>query len=390
MRGATVSSYVLGMTSVLAKNKVRFVALLFTVCASLAGAALTSTPASAAYAQPTGTVNVAYAASLTFLNEKVVSPAFTAADGYKFSGFGMASGAIEADIAAGEIHPNVFESVGGDNITPLENKFTQWYIQYAGTSMVIAYNPHSRYASKFKAYAAGKLPLSGLFKLLETPGLRLGRTDPNIDPQGRDFIEMLELAQAYYHLPSNTVAKILGTTNYGTANSSEIFAESALDSDSAVWPAGRGQCVRHPGDRTALGLHQAADPDQPGRLLGRGALPHGVGEDRGRRGQARVAAGHRHHDHRQADCGRNRVRQVYAVGCRSGRVQEWRLHHPDPDADRSRDRGAIADLECTGHLAPPLPPAALSGGIPLLPDDADRRGSSGSGGPRSGSARHRR
>jgi molybdate/tungstate transport system substrate-binding protein len=224
-----VSGYVLGMTSVLAM-KARFVALLFTVCAALAGAAFTSTPASAASAKPTGTVNVAYAASLTFLNEKVVSPAFTAADGYKFSGFGMASGAIEADIAAGEIRPNVFESVGGDNITPLENKFTRWYIQYAATSMVIAYNPHSKYASQFKAYAAGKLPLAGLFKLLETPGLRLGRTDPNIDPQGRDFIYMLELAQSYYHLPSNTVAKILGTSNYGTANSSQIYAESALDS----------------------------------------------------------------------------------------------------------------------------------------------------------------
>jgi molybdate/tungstate transport system substrate-binding protein len=227
LRRATISSYVLGMASVLAKNRTRFVALIFTVCTGVAGAAFTSTPASAA---PTGTVNVAYASSLQFLNEKVVSPAFTAAEGYKFSGFGMASGALEADIAAGEIHPNVFESVGGDNITPLEPKFTKWYIQYAGTSMVLAYNPHSKYARQFRAYADGKKSLRSLFTLLETPGLRLGRTDPNIDPQGRDFIYMLELAQSHYHLPSNTVAKILGTSDYGTANSSEIYAESALDS----------------------------------------------------------------------------------------------------------------------------------------------------------------
>ena len=217
------------MTPVLAKYRVLFIALLFTVCTGLA-ATITSTPANAAAAKPTGTVNVAYAASLTFLNEKVVSPAFTAADGYRFSGFAMPSGAIEAEIAAGEIHPNVFESVGGDNITPLEPKFTQWYVQYAGTSIVIAYNPHSRYAKQFRAYAAGKLPLAGLFRLLETPGLRLGRTDPNIDPQGRNFIEMVELAQSFYHLPSNTAAKILGTKTFGTANSSEIFAESALPS----------------------------------------------------------------------------------------------------------------------------------------------------------------
>ncbi len=221
------------MITVFAKKRAPLVALLFTVCTSLAAAAFTSTPASAAaaaYAKPTGTVNVAYASSLQYLNEKVVSPAFTAADGYKFSGFGMASGALEADIAAGEIRPNVFESVGGDNITPLEPKFTKWYIQYAGTSIVIAYNPHSKYASQFKAYADGSKPLAGLFRLLETPGLRLGRTDPNIDPQGRDFIYMLELAQSYYHLPSNTVTRILGTNYYGTPDSSQIYAESALDS----------------------------------------------------------------------------------------------------------------------------------------------------------------
>jgi molybdate/tungstate transport system substrate-binding protein len=184
---------------------------------------------STAAAKPTGTASVAYASSLEYLNEKVVSPAFTAAEGYSFSGRGASSGDLETDIASGEISPNVFESVGGDNITPLEPKFTKWYIQYAGTSMVVAYNPNSKYASQFKAIADGSKPLGDLFTLLQTPGLKLGRTDPNIDPQGRDFIYMLELAQSYYHLPSDTVAKILGTSDFGTANSSQIYAESSLD-----------------------------------------------------------------------------------------------------------------------------------------------------------------
>jgi molybdate/tungstate transport system substrate-binding protein len=179
----------------------------------------------------TGTANVAYASSLEYLNTKVVSPAFTAATGNQFSGTGNASGTLSSDIAAKEISPNVFESVGGDNITPLEPTFTKWYIPYAGTSMVIAYNPKSKYASEFAAYANGSKPLSTLFTtLLQTPGLKLGRTDPNTDPQGRDFIYMLELAQSYYHLPSNTVAKILGTSDFGTSNSSQIYAEASLDS----------------------------------------------------------------------------------------------------------------------------------------------------------------
>jgi molybdate/tungstate transport system substrate-binding protein len=208
----------------------RFGGLLVITCIALAAAACSSSSSSTpAKAKVTGTVNVAAASSLSYLSEKVISPSFTKAEGYKYTGTYNASGDLESDIASGEITPNVFESVGGDNIMPLEPKFTKWYVQYAGNSMVLAYNPNSKYASQFKAFADGSKPLSGLFTLLETPGLKLGRTDPNIDPQGRDFIYMLELAQSYYHLPSDTVSKILGTTDFGTPTSSQIFAESSLD-----------------------------------------------------------------------------------------------------------------------------------------------------------------
>jgi molybdate/tungstate transport system substrate-binding protein len=208
---------------------VRLGALLCIMFIALAMTACSSSPKSGGSTKK-GTVSVAYASSLEYLNEKDAGPAFTKAEGYPYTGQGNTSGNLETDIAAGEIHPNVFESVGGDNITPLEPKFTKWYVQYAGTSIVLAYNPHSKYASQFKAFADGTKPLKDLFTLLETPGLKLGRTDPNTDPQGRDFIYMLELAQSYYHLPSDTVAKILGTSDYGTASSSQIFAESSLDS----------------------------------------------------------------------------------------------------------------------------------------------------------------
>jgi len=233
------------MIPLFARKRAPLVALLAIACTALAAGCSSSTsssssssaststsssPAASASSTTGGTVSVAYASSLQFLNEKVVSAAFTAATGDKFTGMGGQSGALESDIASGEISPNVFESVGGDNVTPLEPKYTSWYIQYAGTSMVLAYNPKSKYASQFKAIADGSMPLSSLFTLLQTSGLKLGRTDPNTDPQGRDFIEMLELAQMYYHLPSDTVAKILGTSDFGSASSSEIYAESSLDS----------------------------------------------------------------------------------------------------------------------------------------------------------------
>src|SRR3984957_13899373 len=101
--------------------------------ASSPATASASSPASpSASASVTGTANVAYASSLQFLNENVVKPAFTAATGAGFSGTGNASGTLSSDIASGEISPNVFESVGGDNITPLQPKFTKRYNPNAG------------------------------------------------------------------------------------------------------------------------------------------------------------------------------------------------------------------------------------------------------------------
>ena len=221
------------------KRSARVAALAGIVCLGLVAVGCSSSSSTAsgkssasasASAKPTGTVSVGYASSLEYLNEKVVSPAFTKAEGYKFSGRGAASGDLETDIASGEISPNVFESVGGDNITPLQPKFTKWYVQYAGTSIVVAYNPNGPHAAEFKAIADGSKPICTLFSsALQTPGLKLGRTDPNVDPQGRDFIYMLQLAQSYCHLPSDTVAKILGTSDFGTASSSQIYAESSLD-----------------------------------------------------------------------------------------------------------------------------------------------------------------
>src|SRR6202020_160941 len=117
------------MIPLFARKRAPLVALLAITCTALAAgcssstsssssssAATSSSPATSASASasalPTGTVSVAYASSLQFLNEKVVSPAFTSAEGYTFSGRGASSGDLEADIAGGEISPNVFESVG--------------------------------------------------------------------------------------------------------------------------------------------------------------------------------------------------------------------------------------------------------------------------------------
>jgi molybdate/tungstate transport system substrate-binding protein len=185
-------------------------------------------PAASGSSQHAGTAYVAYAGSLANLNEKVVGPAFSKQTGYAFTGRGAGALALSQEIKSGEISPNVFESIGGKPIEALEPKFTTWYVQFASSPIVLAYNPASKYASQFKAIASGRKPVSGLFPLMQTAGFRLGRTDPNVDPQGQAFIEMLMLAQSQYHLPAGTVNKIIGGPP-SSASSPTIFEETALE-----------------------------------------------------------------------------------------------------------------------------------------------------------------
>lgn len=206
-----------------------------TICLGLAAAGCgspgsASTGSTASTTTVSGTADVAYAGSLAYLNEKVFGPAFTRITRYAYQGRGGGSDTVSSEISSGLITPNVFESVGSAPITALTPKFATWYIRYAASPMVVAYSPASKYAGQFDAIASGRQPVSALFTLMATPGFKLGRTDPNADPQGRSFIYLLELAQATYNLPPTIVSQILGGAAPGSASSPQIYAETALDS----------------------------------------------------------------------------------------------------------------------------------------------------------------
>ena len=191
------------------------------VLAPASGAATTTTT----HAPQAGTADVAYAGSLLTVNEQSVGPAFQGATGYSYTGRGAESLAISQEILAGTIQPGVFESVGAAPIKPLVPKFTTWYVSFAASPIVVAYNPSSPDAATFKAIAAGRQPIAKLFSLMAHPGFRLGRTDPNTDPQGRGFVLMLELAKKYGVSPS-MLTSILGGT--ATGASPEVYAETSL------------------------------------------------------------------------------------------------------------------------------------------------------------------
>jgi molybdate/tungstate transport system substrate-binding protein len=189
----------------------RCLAPLAVACAGLAAAGCgnSATAATGGSTTPPGTATVAFPAPLAHLNQGTIGPAFVKTSGQGYAGIAAVPGALGTQITSGSIAPNVLETISDADMLPLMPKSTRWYIRYAATSLVLAYNPAGPFAGRFTAIAQHKLPMRALFPMMERRRFRLGRTDPNIDPQGRDLIYMLELAQTRFHLPAGAVQKIL-------------------------------------------------------------------------------------------------------------------------------------------------------------------------------------
>ena len=128
-------------------------------------------------------LQVAYAGSMGSLMDGGVKPAVAKAIDADLQGRAQGSTGLANLIVAGSIRPDVFISVTpGPMRLVLRAEKTQKALPIARTEMVIAYSPKSQYASLLaKANDSGAKPW---WQILETQGLRFGRTDPNTDPQG--------------------------------------------------------------------------------------------------------------------------------------------------------------------------------------------------------------
>lgn len=192
-------------------------AVMMAACGTGNGGGSSSTP-------PKTKVNVAYAGSLVDLMEHSLGAAFTKATGYPFEGESAGSTALASQIKSHLITPDVFISASKGAYTPLQGdangNIVSWYITFAGDSMVIGYSSKSPYVAQFQAAAAGTTPW---YQVLETPGLKLGRTDPKLDPKGVSTLYTLQLAETYYHQPG-LENKIIGSIE----NTSQIFPEEDL------------------------------------------------------------------------------------------------------------------------------------------------------------------
>ncbi len=164
-------------------------------------------------------LEVAYAGSMGSMMDGAMRGAVAKSLGAELRGRAQGSTGLANLIVAGSIRPDVFIAVtpGPIRIVLKAGKADQ-AIPVARTAMVIAYSPSSRFAPLFAQ--ADRPNAKPWWQILEMPGLRFGRTDPNTDPQGLNIIFAMQLAATYYRQP-DLAEKILGPQ----INPAQIFQE---------------------------------------------------------------------------------------------------------------------------------------------------------------------
>jgi molybdate/tungstate transport system substrate-binding protein len=166
-----------------------------------AGLLLTSATARA----DTQTVSVLYAGSLVNLMEHGIGPAFSKATGDTFQGFAGGSNGIANQIKGELRRGDVFISANpkvNDSLTGGANgAWVSWYVNFAESPLVIGYSLSSRFATDLKSRP--------WYEVLQEPGIKIGRTDPELDPKGALTVRLLDQAEQAYKLPG-IAKKILG------------------------------------------------------------------------------------------------------------------------------------------------------------------------------------
>lgn len=180
----------------------------------LAIAVMGSLTLAAGVAQTRAVVSVLYAGSLVTPMEGPIKAAL-AQQGIDFQGQGAGSKMLANLIAAGTKNPDIFISVDPKLVTGLGAKVAR-ATTFASTSLGIGWSDQSRQAALFASVAAGKTPIVAA---LSTPGLAIGRTDPQLDPKGAYTIAAVTLLAG-----ADGAKRILGDPE----NDAQIFPEEDL------------------------------------------------------------------------------------------------------------------------------------------------------------------
>jgi molybdate/tungstate transport system substrate-binding protein len=172
-----------------------------------------------AAAQTAETVDVLYAGSLVNLMEHGVGPSFKEATGDTFRGFAGGSNAlanqIKGKLRQGDVFISANPMVDSNLMGPANGSWVSWYISFAESPLMIGYNASSRFAADFKT--------KPWYEVLTEPGVRIGRTDPKLDPKGALTLQLMASAEQFYHRPG-LAQQVLGAPQ----NPSQILPEETL------------------------------------------------------------------------------------------------------------------------------------------------------------------
>jgi molybdate/tungstate transport system substrate-binding protein len=182
-------------------------------------AVLTGVAASSANAADGGPVNVLYAGSLVNLMERSVGPAFEKETGLQFRGYAAGStkiaNEIKGQLRRGDVFISASPKVNNGLMGAANGNHATWYVTFAESPLLIGYNPQSRFAGEFKSKRWDQV--------LQQPGIRIGRTDPKLDPKGAFTVDMMKKAAEVYNEP-DLVEKTLGSPE----NPAQVLPEETL------------------------------------------------------------------------------------------------------------------------------------------------------------------
>ncbi|ORM72721.1 ABC transporter substrate-binding protein [Pantoea wallisii] len=166
-------------------------------------------------------IRVTYAGSMGKVMDRALGPAFAQKTGGNYEGQGQGAYGMARLLASKKVTADVFVSITPGPMQILKDAgLIDSARPVASTSMVIAYSPKGKFAQQFAQVHGSD---ASWLKVLATPGVMFGRTDPVNDPKGQNIIFTLLLAEKYYHQPG-IADKILG----GYQNPTQTHLEGGL------------------------------------------------------------------------------------------------------------------------------------------------------------------
>jgi molybdate/tungstate transport system substrate-binding protein len=166
-----------------------------------------------------GTVRVLYAGSLVHVMERSIGPAFERASGLAFSGYGAGSNKLANELKGklrrGDVFISATPKVNASLDGAANGNLVSWYVNFGESPLLLGYNANSRFAASLKTERWDKALLQ--------PGIRIGRTDPKLDPKGAFTLEAVTRAASLYRQP-DLVQRMLGTPD----NPKQVLPEETL------------------------------------------------------------------------------------------------------------------------------------------------------------------